>query len=267
MSVINLANATPLLIYELKMFALARVNQTPTLAFLDTGGHVVAISEKLAQGLPRAGQMTMASAFAQKTFDLVEDLDVEFLGHVRRTRASVYEGANDQPFEAEITLNASLIFEQPLVFDFRLLHLALPHQIAVPSWVEIEATYLEKTNLCLFTLQSDGRDVVAIFDTGAGISAVNSIHVDELGLNLEPAYELEVGDATGAKTTQAVSRCSNLRLKDWLLPPFDCFQYDLQPIENALGHRVDMIFGANAMLKSGWRWLFDRPTGKAYIAE
>lgn len=70
-----------------------------------------------------------------------------------------------------MTLSAPVIFGQPVIFDFRLLHLALPHQLAVESWAELDATYLARTDLCLLKLHSSGdAPVVALFDTGVGVS-------------------------------------------------------------------------------------------------
>ncbi|MCS6846796.1 MAG: hypothetical protein RMN52_03660 [Anaerolineae bacterium] len=48
---------------------------------------------------------------------------------------------------------------------------------------------------------------------------------------------------------------------------FDCIQVDLQPVESAIGQRFDLILGANVMLKSGLRWLFDKDAGKVCVAE
>ena len=83
------------------------------------------------------------------------------------------------------------------------------------SWNELEAIYLQKTDLCATRLQTAGKSLFALFDTGAGLSVVNSIHLPELQLNLEPPYDLEIGDATGAKTTQSIVRCSGLSTNGW----------------------------------------------------
>jgi len=83
---------------------------------------------------------------------------------------------------------------------------------------------------------------------------------------LQPSFELEISDATGAKTNQKLALCSGLLVGNTVLPPFDCFATDLQTIEVALGCRIDMIFGANAMLKCGYRWLFDRLANEAFVA-
>jgi hypothetical protein len=115
-------------------------------------------------------------------------------------------------------------------------------------------------------LATQNGPLSALFDTGAGLSVVNTAHLEEIGLDLQPAFELEISDATGAKMTQKLELCSGLRIQNTVLPSFDCFSTDLQGIEKALGARVDMVFGANAMLKSGLRWLFDRAVNKAFVA-
>lgn len=61
----------------------------------------------------------------------------------------------------------------------------------ITSWKELEAIYLEKTDLCLLRLESTGKSLFALFDTGAGLSVVNSIRLPELQLSLEAAYDLK----------------------------------------------------------------------------
>lgn len=267
MSFINIAELTPILIYQNEMFAPVRANQIFTLAQLDTGANIVSISPKLAEGLPRTGKMGVGSAFDQKMFDLVESIEIEFLGQIHRTAARIFKNPSAYPFDADVVLSSSIIYGRPLILDFRLLHFAQPHQMPITSWKELEATYLEKTDLCLIRLESTGKSLFTLFDTGAGLSVVNSIRLPELRLSLEAAYDLEVGDATGAKATQSIVRCSGLSINGWELPSFDCLLTDLKPIEDAVGHRIDLIIGTNLLLKSGLRWLFDKPAGKVFIAE
>lgn len=267
MNLVNISELTPLLIYQNEIFAPVRVNQILTLAQLDTGANIVSISRKLAKNVPITGKMKIGSAFDQKVFDVVENLEIEFFGHKYQTKARIFENSNEYPFDTNVILNSSIIYGQPLIFDFRLLHLVQPHQLSILTWSEVEAKYLEKTNLCLIQLKFAEKSITALFDTGAGISAVNSAHLKELQLNLKPAYDLDVGDSTGAKTIQTVMICSDLSVNNWILPSFDCFATDLKPIENAIGHRIDLIFGINLMLKSGLRWLFDKYAEKVFIAE
>lgn len=267
MAFINLTDLPPFLIYQNEIFAPVRVNQISTLAQLDTGANIVSISPQLAEGLPRVGKTGVGSAFDQKTFELVEKVEIEFLGQKYQTTARVFDNPSTYPFDAGVVLSSSIVYGQPLILDFRLLHFAQPHQMTSVSWNELEAIYLPKTDLCLIRLETAGKELFALFDTGAGLSVVNSIHLPELELSLESAYDLEVGDATGAKATQSIVRCSDLSINGLILPPFDCFPTDLKPIEDAIGHRIDLIIGTNLLLKSGLRWLFDKPAGKVFVAE
>ncbi|MBO9336821.1 MAG: aspartyl protease family protein [Roseiflexus sp.] len=238
-----------------------------TLAYLDTGANLITISPKLAESLPRTGTVTIGSAFEQRVFEAVEAIEIGFLGYNRRVGARVKPISDSAlPFNSDVTLDASTIFAQTLIFDFRLLGILLPKQVSGELWLELLTKFVEDTGICLIQLASQNATVSALFDTGAGLSVINSAHIEELGLDLQPAFELEIGDAVGAKTTQTVSLCSGLRIADAALPPFDCFSADLQAIEKVLGCRIDMVFGANAMLKSGFRWLFDKLAGKAFVA-
>jgi len=265
--IINLSELTPFTIHEFKLFAPARVNRANTFAYLDTGASLVTISPKFAEGLPRAGTITVGSAFAQRVFDTVEDVEIDFLGNVHRIHARVNQIADgDLPFNADVTLDAPTIFAKALIFDFRLMYILLPKQVSGESWIGLPAKFVEDKGLCIIQLASQNGTIHALFDTGAGFSAVNSAHIEEIGLDLQPAFELEISDSTDAKTTQKLAVCSGLRIGDTVLPSFDCFSTDLQAIEKALGCRIDMVFGANAMLKSGFRWLFDRLAGEVFVA-
>jgi hypothetical protein len=265
--IINPSELTPLTIHEFKLFVPARVNQANTFAYLDTGANHVTISPKLAEGLPRAGAITVGSAFEQRVFDTVEDIEIDFLSNIHCTNAYVNRISDGGlPFNADVTLDAPSIFAKALIFDFRLMGIFLPKQVSGESWIELPAKFIEDKGLCIIQLVSQNGVVSALFDTGAGLSVVNSAHIEEIGLDLQAAFELEISDATGAKTTQKLALCSGLRIGDTVMPPFDCFSTDLQAIEKALGRRIDMVFGANAMLKSGFRWLFDKPADKAFVA-
>jgi hypothetical protein len=260
-SIINPSELTPLTIHEFKLFVPARVNQANTFAYLDTGANHVTISPKLAEGLPRAGTITVGSAFEQRVFE------IDFLGNVHCTNAYVNQISDGGlPFNTDLTLDAPSIFAKALIFDFRLMGIILPKQVSGELWIEVPAKFIEDKGLCIIQLVSQNGVVSALFDTGAGLSVVNSAHIEEIRLDLQAAFELEISDSTGAKTTQKLALCSGLRIGDTVMPPFDCFSTDLQAIEKALGCRIDMVFGANAMLKSGFRWLFDKLADKAFVA-
>ena len=208
----------------------------------------------------------VSSAFEQKAFEIVADIEVDFLGNVQHISPHINQGADEGlPFTSQITLGAPTIFARPLVLDFRMLGILPPKQTSRDSWTSLPVHFLEGAGMCVIQLASLNGPIQALFDTGAGVSVINTAHSQEIGLDMHPAFSLEVYDATGTKTTQKLATCSGLRIGSSTLPWFDCFSTDLQVIEKGLGCRVDMVFGANAMLKSGYRWLFDMPAGKVNV--
>ena len=267
-NIINPSELTPLTIHAFKLFAPVRVNKANTFAFLDTGASHDTISQKLAEGFPRAGAIPVTSAFEQRMFDTVGDIEIDFLGNVRYTNAHVDQisADNSLPFNTDITLGAPTIFAKALILDFRLTGIMLPQKVSGESWIALPAKFVQKKDICMIQLASQNVTLHALFDTGAGLSVVNSAHIDEIELDLQPAFELEINNATGTKATQKLVVCSGLRIGNTVLPPFDCFATDLQAIEKGLGCRIDIIFGANAMLKGGFRWLFDKLAGEAFVA-
>ncbi len=266
-SIINPSELTPLTIHEFKLFGPVRVNQVNTFAYLDTGANHITISPKLAEGLPRTGTITLGSAFKQRAFDTVENIEIDFLGNTHSISAHMNQIADgDLPFTADVTRDAPSIFAKAIIFDFRLMGILLPKQVSGELWISLPTKFVGNKGICLIQLHSQNRAIYALFDTGAGLSVVNSAHIDEIKLDLQPDFELEISDATGAKTNQKLALCSGLLVGNTVLPPFDCFSTDLQAIEKVLGCRIDLIFGANAMLKSGFRWLFDKLANKAFVA-
>lgn len=263
---IDQSQLTLLSIHELKMYAPVQVGDRSVSAFLDTGANQVSISEELAAGLPRIDETRTRSAFGETTYDVV-NVDFTFLDasyHDKRARILPPTQA-DIPFQTGVTLDAPTIFSQPILFDFHLLAIARPAALSGVAWQPLPARFTE-SGLCFVQLAAESAPVWALFDTGAGFSVINSTHLPEIGLQLRPGYQIEVTDATETKAMQQVDACVGLTVHDRLFPPFDAFSVDLTGIETALDHRIDMILGANAMLQSGLRWLFDREQGDVRVA-
>jgi hypothetical protein len=267
-TIINPSRVTPLTIHEFKLFAPAVVDQAATVAYLDTGANHITVSPQSAIGKPDAGSKKIGSAFDQKVFQSVGDIEIEFLGYYHRVNAQVHQmEEGNLPFVSNITLDAPTIFAHPIIFDFRLMGIMLPAETSGEDWRELPARYMDGKDLCIVQMGSGRHVVQALFDTGAGVSVINSVHLAEIELDLKPAYTLEISDATGAKTMQELSSCSGLQLDNIGMPPFDCFPIDLQGIENAIDTRIDLVFGANAMIKSGFRWQFNKPENKVWVSE
>jgi len=261
-STIDLSAMTPLTVHEFKLFAPAKVNGADSLAYLDTGANWVTISPQLAEAMPRVGTTTVRSAFEGRTYETVENIEIAFLGDARLTTAlvtPVLDDGDQPPFVANIKLDAPTIFDKPLIFDFRLLSVSRPKQRGDEMWLTVPARFVEDKGICLLELASRSGPITALFDTGAGLSVLNSARIERGAFEFTPAFELEIGDATGAKATQRVARCSGLRVESIVVPDFHCFLTDLRAIEKALGCDIHMVFGANAMLRSGLSWLIDKP--------
>jgi hypothetical protein len=267
-NIINPSELTPLTIHSFKLFAPAQANGQKTSAFLDTGAGHDNVSQKLAESLPRTGAVQATGAFEQRNFDTVGEVEIGFMGSTHTGSAYVDRVPADEslPFNADLSLGAPTIFAKPLLFDFRLLGIMTLQSSSREDWISLPAKYIETKDICIVQFTSQDGTIQALFDTGAGLSVVNSAHVEEIKLDLRLTYELGIYDAVGAKTNQQLAACSNLQIGDSVMPSFDCFFADLQAIEKGLGCRIDMVFGANAMLKSGFRWLFDRASEKAFVA-
>ena len=264
---IDQSQLTLLAIHELKMYAPVQVGDQRVLAFLDTGANQVSISSELAAGLPRVDEIRTRSAFGETSYDVVTT-DFTFLDasyHSKRARILPQTQA-DIPFQTGVTLDAPTIFSQPILFDFHLLAIARPAVLSGVSWQSLPA-WFSKDGLCFVQLDTESKPVWALFDTGAGFTVINSAHLPEIGLHLRQGYQIEVTDATETKAIQQVDACTGLAVNDRSFPPFDAFSVDLTGIETALDHRIDMILGANAMLQSGLRWLFDRAQGDVRVAD
>ncbi len=221
------------------------------------------VSPHLAKAMPSLGTTTIRSAFGERTYDTVERIDIDFLGTTRHTSALVaptLDNSYQPPFAVTIKLDAPTIFAEAVILDFWLLSVSRPDQRDQDLWLAAPAWFIQ--DICLIELESRSGPVMALFDTGAGISVLNAAQFAEDALDLRPFFELEIGDATGAKVTQQVALCAGLRIRNSVVPDFHCFSTDLQAVEKALGCDIHMVFGANAMLRSGFRWLIERSSGK-----
>jgi hypothetical protein len=168
--------------------------------------------------------------------------------------APVLDDGDQPPFVAHIKLDAPTIFNEALIVDFRLLSVSRPEQRTDASWLEVPVRFVEDKGICLLELasRSGPGPITALFDTGASLSVLNPSRIEKGALELNPSFELEVSDATEARTAQGGALCSGLRVGNVPIPHFHCFTVDLQAIEKALGFDIHMVLGANAMLRSGF---------------
>ena len=255
----------PLLVHELSLYAPAQIDGREGLAFLDSAASEASLHPDWAQNLPRAAPITIRSAFEEHTFETVY-VTLGFLGATLPPQRVLVRPVRktSPPFEVPAVLNAATMFAEPMVLDFRVLAVYRPHAVSGIDWHEISA-YRAKQGLWILELAAPGRPAWALFDTGAGLSAFNAAHLDELGLDLRPEYRMSVTDAIGATTHQEIIACRGLAVAGKPLPG-DGFVVDLSNIEEALDHRVDLVLGVSALLHSGLRWRFEPATGQVFGA-
>ncbi len=158
-----------------------------------------------------------------------------------------------------------MLFRQPIIYDFRVLGLLPVNQSISDDWFDVPCKFLE-VGLCMVEMSYKRKPVKALFDTGAGLSVVNARWIEENDVVLEKGYEIEIGDATREKRVQEERYCSGVRVGKSNLPLFGVFVTDLQGIEETLNRQIDIVFGANAMIKSELRWLFDRVNSRVGVA-
>ena len=255
-----------LTIHSLDMFAPAKVNGRETLAHLDTGANAPTVTPRFAEGLPRTGKMKIRSAFGREESEVVS-VNVEFMGEVfRDVEARVSDPQKPFPFEWGVRLSAREIFARPIVFDFHVLAVLPAEAIDGGNWQKVPSNFLE-VGLCMLEMEAGGRSLNVLFDTGAGISVINGRHLKEMGITVEPGFEMDVEDATGERRKVEAKVVRGLRLGGIEMPPFDAFVVELGLVEEYLGHRIDVVLGANAMLRGGLRWLFDREKSRVLVME
>ena len=144
---IDISKLIYITIYELKLFATAKVNGKNTLAYLDTGATQVTVSQKIAKQLPRIGKTKIRSAFGEEEFETVS-VNVEFLeNQLANVKARIRNDDSPTPFKIDITLDGNILFGRSLIYDFHILGLLPADEVDTKGWNEIPSKFLDK-GLC-----------------------------------------------------------------------------------------------------------------------
>ncbi len=259
--------AEALVLHGLALYGPVQVEGRTGLAFLDTGTTACSVAPDLARDAPRHGQQTMRGAFDERNFDAVR-VSIGWLDQPPRPCTALVGMPQREPppFAVLATLDAATILAEPLVLDFRLPAVYRPEQMPRLTWQQVPAARAK--GLWLVELQAPRGPAWALFDTGAALSVFHAARHEALGLSLRPAYALPVADVTQTQMQQQVVACQGLTVAESPLPG-DGFIADLRPIEEALGHRVDLVLGISALLRSGLRcglrWRFAPTTGQVFV--
>jgi hypothetical protein len=120
--------------------------------------------------------------------------------------------------------------------------------------------------LPMIALHAGQCEMSAVFDTGAAYCILNAVHTEELGIQAERVYALEVRDPAGGQGEMPVYRLENIHIGGIKLGICEAFIISLEPIEQRLEKRIDFVLGANAMLTSALVWVLDKKQGKVYVS-
>lgn len=95
----------------------------------------------------------------------------------------------------------------------------------------------------------------AIFDTGAGLSVVDSTFLSESRASFEDLGPIDVGTSTGTAVPMRLVRVEAIGITDRVFEDVVFLSTDLSPLRSALGAPVQAILGANLIHGSCWTLL------------
>jgi hypothetical protein len=172
--------------------------------------------------------------------------------NVRMNQASVRAGF---PADVLLRLGTPQLFEQPLLLDFKQLKIGFVSRPFAARTFFMPCSFV--FGIPFIELQLSNKSIRVLFDTGAGYSVVNTVHLEELGIDTTHRNVLPVTDANDTKITHEIISLSGLSCVGQTIPASEFILMDLSTIETALQTRIDVILGANTMLRAGWNWLID----------
>lgn len=253
---------------DFKMFAALQLGEKKTWAHLDTGASGNMITAAEAQRLEVIDKRVIQGGIGQQEVKQVRLDSLRFLGHhFDNATAIVFDGETyfeDVPFPVSMTLGAEVLLAEPLVLDFKRLWLGFAEKRLRKDL----ATYpLDcSTGLPFLDVRCGQHGMSAIFDTGAAYCILNAAHVEELGIQVERVYTLDVRDPAGGQGEMPIYRLEDLYIGDVKLGTCEAFIVSLEPVEQRIGKRIDMVLGANLMLTSALVWVLDKAQGKVRIS-
>ncbi|MBB6452627.1 hypothetical protein HNQ94_001073 [Salirhabdus euzebyi] len=104
------------------------------------------------------------------------------------------------------------------------------------------------------------RKMNAIWDTGAGITVVDSNLIQQYSSYFEELAAVEGIDSTGAATETPLYMMQSMVIGNEVFPPLKVIAIDLSPLNAKLEKPMEIILGYNALNKANW--LLDFPNKK-----
>jgi hypothetical protein len=257
------------IIQDLKFFTPIQLGEERTYAHFDTGAVGNMISKTRAEGLIEIERRTLEGGMGRQE---VRQVRLEALNVLSRSfdheTAVVFDAESyfgETPFDVAMTLGASVLLAAPLILDFKRLWMGFAENPISERLPHIAMDC--STGLPFITLSSQQRELHTIFDTGAAFSILNANHVKALGVEVEEIYELEVQDPAGGKGRIPIFRLESLHIGNVDLGTCEAFAVSLDPIEQRLNRRIDLVLGANTMLASALVWVLDKTQNALFFSD
>lgn len=249
-----------MVVFNFGLFCKVTAEAKSGYALIDTGATNSGITEVLAQNLKPVRQSATGGAHGQSPTNIYELPSLEFAGqsfhNVRVSQAQAYEEFPSQVF---MRLGTPQLLSKPLILDFKQLKIGFTPDLAKLEWRYPSSYFVH--GLPFMELSHHDKPVQALFDSGAGFSVLNSARLEELGITFSKinTYTLPVTDVNGQTFEQTIVVVQNLECAGHMLPATEFILMDFSGVEKTLNQRLDLVLGANTMLRAGWIWLIDRP--------
>lgn len=247
------------IVHEFGLFLPITFEARSVYAFIDLGANPGSVSPSIASQYQITGKSVNRAAFSERESPLVTVPEFTLLGRsFKNVELNVSHSENFSRLDLSVPfhIGARELLSEPLILDFHRLTAEFKSNHVFPESVKIQTR--QSHSLILFTLTVQGKKIQAVFDTGAGVSVFNTAHTEDLDLNFAWSYDTDAEDPNGIHSQMSMYSLTDLKIQDVVLGSTEVAHINLSSIEQALGTRVDLLFGVNTMIKSGLTWLIDR---------
>ncbi|MBY6274650.1 retropepsin-like aspartic protease [Symbiobacterium thermophilum] len=258
-----------LLLYDLHLFAQVEVAGQKRLANIDTGANIdlaFGVFEGVEMLDGEEGPVHGAVGEVRLRSGRVPDVRLldEQVGPLQ-VAISDENGYEKHPFPVSMRLGAKTLLSRPLLLDFK--GLRMGRERLPDSYPRVAAPLEFVCGVPFVEIELGGRRLRALFDTAAGMSVLNTAHLDDLGLRPEVLYETQATDSSGTTVTLPVGRTRGLQIGGLALGDCEYLMLDLSAIEEIMGTCINLGLGLNTLLASSTVWYLDPQAGRVQVTD
>jgi hypothetical protein len=228
-------------------------------AQLDTGASRTFVRPKLRGQLRYLGEgRKMMGVFGDDRSELGQIDEMQFLGHVFKKLSVNLSKAERGPevysVESAMTLGTDVLFSlMNMGFSLSFSDQTISFTGIQPSGMKKLRITMDRS-LAFLGACIDGKNLNALFDTGAGFSALNKRVLNDEGApkELKCVRELVVTDPVGGNSKVPVFTCDEFSLAGFGYRNIEFLILDFSKIERVSGLQIDFVFGVNLMMNHDW---------------